>query len=362
MTQQRIGVGVIGVGYWGPKIVRTLTEMDDAEILMASDLAECRLAALKERHPSLHTTTNYRELLDHPKIEAVIVATPIRTHHRLAMDALLAGKHVLVEKPLAASVEEAEELNETAQLVDRQLMVGHTFQYNPAVQKLRELIRSGELGKIFYIDSARLNLGLFQRDINVVWDLAPHDISILLHILRDEPASVCARGAAHVLEDIDDMAHIELDFPDGVKAHIRVSWLDPGKVRRVTVVGSNKMAVFDDTAEEKLRIYDKRVSLRAADGMGGPSFEYHDGEVEVPYLEQVEPLRIQIGHFVKCARTGRRPISDGRIGLEVVRILEAADESRRQDSRRIWLEPSRRHHLTVLPPVPMRRVVAWRAN
>jgi predicted dehydrogenase len=273
------------------------------------------------------------------------------------MEALLAGKHVLVEKPLAASSAECEELIETAKMVGRTLMVGHTFQYNPAVVKLRELIQNGDLGRILYIDCARLNLGLFQRDINVVWDLAPHDLSILLYILREQPESVSATGDAHILPDVDDLARLELRFPGDVKAHVCVSWMDPAKVRRLTVIGSKKMAVFDDTAPNKLQIYDKWVAVRTVDGATTPGFDYHDGEIEVPELEEVEPLKVEIEHYVECIKTGRRPISDGTIGLDVVRILEAADSSRRHDGQPMWIQPSGRPHMEVLPPVRgLRRV------
>lgn len=352
MRRGRVGIGVIGYGYWGPKIVRTLTQMDDAEAIMVADLSEVRLCGVKEQHLAAPTTTDYRRLLDNVDVDAVIVATPIRTHHRLAKEALAQGKHVLVEKPLAASSAECAELNETAQMVDRVLMVGHTFQHNPAVQKLRELIRSGELGNIFYVDSARLNLGLFQRDIDVMWDLAPHDISILLHIMDARPESVSARGAAHVVNGVDDLAQIDLHYPDATMAHIRVSWLDPFKVRRVTVVGSRKMAVFDDVAEHKLQVYDKRVAFQIADGSTDPNFEYHHGDIETPALEPIEPLRAQLQHFVDCIRTGRKPISDGTLGQEVVHIIEAASASRKLESRRIWLRPDPDRSVETVPYLP----------
>jgi len=330
--QRPIGIGVIGCGYWGPNIIRNVANMDIARLAGVSDLSEERLAKLEHTYPGLRTTTDHRQLLNDPAVDAVIIATPIRTHHRLAMEALLQGKHVLIEKPLAPSTSECEELIETAEMVGRVLMVGHTFQYNPAVEKLRQLIRSGDLGRIYYIDCARLSLGLFQRDINVIWDLAPHDLSILIHILGTRPESVSARRAAHVVPGVADLAQIDLQFPGDIMAHVRVSWLDPVKVRRVTVVGSKKMAVYNDGAEDKIKIYDKRVALQATDGETDPVFQYHEGDIETPPIDWVEPLMAQISHFVGCIQTGQTPLSDGRMGLDVVRIMEAADRSRSLDS------------------------------
>lgn len=343
------GIGVIGCGYWGPKIVRCLTQMEDIDSVVICDLSEDRLNELTASYPSLEATTDYREVLEHSRVDSVIIATPIRTHYRLALEALMQGKNVLVEKPLAGSVAEAEAMNEAAATVGRVLMVGHTFQYNPAVKKLRELVRSGELGDIFYIDAARLNLGLFQPDINVIWDLAPHDISILLTLMGCSPEYVRARAYAHVLPGIDDLAHIDLHFPHGVQANVRVSWLSETKVRRVTVVGSQKIAVFADTAEDKLRVYEKRASVRIPEGALVPAFEYVDGEVEVQPLETVEPLQAQIRHFLDCIKFGRRPASDGRVGLEVVRILDAAESSRRLDGQPAWVQPSGRPRLAAVP-------------
>lgn len=337
-ARDRLGVAVVGCGYWGPKIIRNLAEMDGAELVMVCDLSEERLQAVRDRCPSATFVTDYRQVLTNPAIDAVVVATPIRTHHRLAMAALLHGKHVLVEKPLTASVNEAEQLVDAAAIAGRILMVGHTFQYNPAVETLRDLVQSSELGRIYYIDCARLNLGLFQRDINVMWDLAPHDISILLHILGALPSAVSAQGAAHVLRGVDDLAHLSLRFPGDINADIRLSWLDPCKVRRITVVGNRKMAVFDDMVEDKVQVYDRSVALRDVAEFGTPTFDYHDGDVVTPDVPVIEPLRAQIAHFLDCIRTGRRPASDGRAGLEVVRILEAADSSRRHDGQWIALD------------------------
>lgn len=341
MTAHRsVGVGVVGCGYWGPKIIRNLADLDGADLIAVCDMSEERLRPIGQRYPAVNTTTDFRSLLTDPAIEAIVIATPIRTHFKLAMAALLHGKHVLVEKPLTADVTECDQLVEAAEIGGRVLMVGHTFQYNPAVERLRELVAAGELGEIFYVDCARLNLGLFQRDINVLWDLAPHDISILMHVLGAAPEKISTHGAAHVLADVDDLALLNLRFPGGINAHIRLSWLDPCKVRRVTVVGNRRMAVFDDTAEERLRVFDRRVALRFEEGFNGPVFDYHDGEVEIPVLDTVEPLRAQLAHFLACIANGGCPTSDGRMGREVVRVLEAADRSRREDGRWVMLPPA----------------------
>jgi len=335
-TKQAVRIGVVGAGYWGPKLVHNVREMDEAELVAVCDLSEERLGTLKAQYPDLNTITDFRELLRDPSVDALVIATPIRTHYRIALQALNAGKHVLVEKPLTASVAESEALVEAAAAADRRLMVGHTFQYNPAVEKLRDLVQGGALGEVLYVDCARLNLGLFQGDINVVWDLAPHDIAILLHVLGSLPVGVSAYGADHVMKGIDDTAHLTLRFANGVDAHVRLSWLDPHKERRVSVVGSKKMAVFDDTAAQKLTVYDRRVALRGTDLMNRPLFDYHDGAVETPEIAEVEPLRVQLRHFIHCIRSGDSPTSDGRVGMEVVRVLEAADASRAADGR--WIE------------------------
>lgn len=325
-----IKVGVIGCGYWGPKLVRNFYELPQSNITMISDLSQERLNSITQLYGSITPTTDYRQLLD-SDVEAVCIATPIRTHYKLAKEALLAGKHVLVEKPLTASSAEAQELCEIAEARGLTLMVGHTFEYNPGVEKLRELIQSGELGDIYYIDSARLNLGLFQRDINVLWDLAPHDFSIISFLMNGaEPISITARGAAHVMPNIHDVVYVEATFPNNVLVNVHVSWLDPCKVRRTTIVGSEKMAVFNDVTEaEKIRVYDKKVTIPQETGSGQfidfkPS--YFTGDITIPRVAPVEPLKIQLQHFLECIRTGQTPRTSGRVGLKVVRMLEAADQ------------------------------------
>lgn len=325
---RRMKVGVLGAGYWGPKLVRNFQEIPDSDMEVVCDLREDRLAHIRELYPGVRTTTNHKDVLS-SDVDAVAVATPIPTHHRIAREALLAGKHVLVEKPMTANSEEAEDLLELADRLGLTLMVGHTFEYNPAVECLRELVSSGELGRIYYINATRVNLGIFQPDINVVWDLAPHDVSILMFVLGMPPVTVSARGAAYVQPRIHDVAYLTLHFPNEVLADVRVSWLDPCKTRRITVVGSKKMVVYDDVEPiEKIRVYDKGVDVPPySDTLEEFRLSYRYGDITAPPISSVEPLRLECEHFLHCIRTGERPRSDGRDGLEVVRILEAATRS-----------------------------------
>ncbi|MDQ3928372.1 MAG: Gfo/Idh/MocA family oxidoreductase [Chloroflexota bacterium] len=337
-AKEMISVGVIGAGYWGPKHIRNFSELPQARMAMVADLDQGRLAAIQAQYPGIRTTTNYQEMLLSPDIEAIVVATPVSTHARFVREALFAGKHVLVEKPIARTSAEAEELIGLAEAGKRVLMVGHTFLYNPAVRALRELVQSGELGEIYYIHSQRLNLGLFQRDINVIWDLAPHDVSILMYVLGMDPTAASARGSAHVRPGIEDVAYLHLEFPGHVRAEIHLSWLDPNKVRRITVVGSKKMAVYDDVETlEKIRVYNKGVDAPPhTDTFGEFQLSYRYGDIMIPHLPSTEPLRLECGHFLECIQTGATPLSDGRQGLTVVRVLEAAQASL---GDRTWLLP-----------------------
>lgn len=328
-------IGMIGFGYWGPKLTRNFGEIANAELAWVSDLDEARLARVCEQYPSVRTTQDYRDVLA-SDVDAVVIATPVRTHYHLAKEALLAGKHVMIEKPLTASGAEGEEIVELADALGRTLMVGHTFVYNVAVRRLREIVASGELGELYYVDAARLNLGIFRSDVNVLWDLAPHDLSILLYVLGQDPVAVSARGGANVRSDIHDVAYVEVRFPANVIAHFHVSWLEPCKVRRVTIVGSKKMVVYNDLLEtEKIRIYDKGVDRPyETDQFDDFHLTYHYGDVTIPHLPLQEPLRAQCEHFLDCIRTGARPETDGRSGLKVVKILEQADHSLRNGGAR----------------------------
>jgi predicted dehydrogenase len=289
-------------------------------------------------YPQAITTPEHRDLLTDPDIEAVVIATPARTHYALAREALEAGKHVLVEKPLAMGSRQAEALIALADERRRVLMVGHIFEYHPAVRKIKSLIDEGELGQVYYIYSTRVNLGRVQSDINALWSIAPHDISILIYLLGTMPQSVSARGGTFLNGMVEDVVFLVLSFPDGMLGHVHASWLDPSKVRRMTVVGSRRMAVYDDVADEgKIKIYDKGVYRKGEDIYGEFQYRVHSGDIAIPRLDMAEPLRIECVHFAECVRQGRRPQTDGANGLRVVRVLEAAQASLEQGGTTVSL-------------------------
>ncbi len=326
--------GIIGWGYWGPKIARNLESLPHAVITIVADSDAYRLASLAvNQYQSWVRKTTQAEDVFRSDVDGLVIATPVRTHYRLAKEALLHDKHVLVEKPLTANVAEAEELVALAKERERVLMVGHTFEYNPAVNELRKLIQSGDLGKIYCIEAERVNLGLFRSDINVIWDLAPHDISILLYLLGKKPERIKVQANAHLQPHTHDNAHLDLGFEDGMTAHIHVSWLHPCKIRRVTVIGDMRMAVYDDTnPAEMIKIYNKGADVHA-----DPVVSYRNGEITIPYINWVEPLRLECEDFANAIRTGSQPRAHGGIGLEVVRVLAAAQEV---------LEKGERQHVT----------------
>ena len=329
--------GIIGWGYWGPKIARNLDSLAHAAVTMVADLMPQRLAALRMQQPWLQTTIHVQDLLT-ADLDGIVIATPVHTHYQLAKDALLCGKHVLVEKPLTASVREAEELVTLAQRQHLTLMVGHTFEYSPAINKLRQLIQSGELGRIYSVESQRVNLGLFRNDVNVIWDLAPHDISILLYLFNTLPLSVSVQSHAHLHSELCDGAHMDLAFADEITAHIHVSWLYPYKLRRMTVIGDARMAVYDETMpSEMLKIYDRGVDLHT-----DASVSYRHGAITLPYIDPIEPLRLECEDFVHAIRTGERPRAHGEVGLAVVRVLEYAvqEERRWKDAKTTFFLPS----------------------
>ncbi|NJN19740.1 MAG: Gfo/Idh/MocA family oxidoreductase [Oscillochloris sp.] len=321
-------VGVIGSGYWGPNLIRNFAELPNAEVVAVADLNPERLNNLQARYPDLVLTADYRSLfaLD---LAAVVVATPPHTHYAITRDCLLHGLHVLVEKPLALNSLESQELIEIARVNGLVLMVGHTFEYNNAVLELRRLIDGGEIGDVYYIDAVRVNLGLFQPKLNAMWDLAPHDISILLYLIGHDVTSVSATGSACVFDSIHDIVYMNLTFGSGVTAHIRVSWLDPNKTRRITVVGSKKMVVYDDVeTSEKIKIYDKGVERPPyTETFDDFQCSYRSGNVHIPQINFTEPLRQECQHFVDCIINRQVPRSNGVVGLNVVKILEAADWS-----------------------------------
>ncbi|MCS6880710.1 MAG: Gfo/Idh/MocA family oxidoreductase [Oscillochloridaceae bacterium] len=327
-----VRVGVIGYGYWGPNLVRNFVELPEVELVAVADLHLSRLAKVKRRYPTTLITQDYRDLFD-LGLDAAVVATPPTTHYAIARDCLQHNLHVLVEKPLTVNGAHAEELIDLAHARRRVLMVGHTFEYNAAVRELKRLIDSGELGQIYYVDAVRANLGLFQSKTNVLWDLAPHDVSIILYLLGHNIETVSAQGTACLLNGVHDNVYLHLRFAHGVTAHARLSWLDPSKTRRITVVGSRKMVVYDDVeAIEKIRIYDKGVEhMLPDDGNGDVSFNYRHGNMVIPHVPVSEPLHDQCQHFISCIMTNTEPQSNGAVGLKVVRILEQADFSLRNN-------------------------------
>lgn len=322
-----IKVGVAGCGYWGSKHLRVVDELPESELAAICDPNAAQLKKAAARYGGALPTQSFDELLA-SGVEAVVVATPANTHFPLVRQALLAGRHVLVEKPMAASTEEALELVHLAEERGLTLMVGSTFLYSAPVRFLRELVQGGGLGRPLYIHSARLNFGLLRQDVDVLWDLAPHDLAIISYVLDQAPVSLGARVVHCTGAALPEVAHADLRFRDDVLAHVEVSWLHPAKVRRLTIVGSAGMAVYDDVAAgEAVRIYDRKVTPRPAKNGGPPPVDYSFGDVRIPHLEEVEPLQAQCAHFLQCIRTGERPLSDGRHGLEVVRILEALERS-----------------------------------
>ena len=325
----QIGVGVIGCGYWGPKLARNFYDLPNATLVAVADLREDRLAELVKVYPSINATRNYRELFSND-IEAIVIATPVNLHFPLACDALQAGKHVLVEKPITAVADQAQELIDLAAQQNLTLMVGHTFEFNPAVEAVREIVQSGELGEIYYINSIRANLGLLQPDINVIWDLAPHDISILRYVLGSDPQRVSARGAVFVNKshNLHEVAYVNMQFQNGVMANLQLSWLDPVKQRAITIVGSKKMLVYDDIAADKVVIFDIGVEVPQY-SITEEEFRasYRHGDETVYPLNWAEPLRNECNHFIECIQTGTTPRSDGIDGLRVLRVLETAQRS-----------------------------------
>jgi len=340
LSERSLRVGVIGAGYWGPNLVRNFFEAPGADAVAVCDLSDERLDAIRKRYPSVKTTRDHRELIADTSIDAICVATPVSTHHQLATEALRAGKHVLVEKPLARTIDEAEALVALADEVNRVLAVGHTFVYNPAVTKVRQILESKQIGSIYYVDSQRVNLGLHQFDINVLWDLGPHDVSIMLYWLGEEPEWVSCTGARYIQPTIEDVVFLEMGFPSGTIAHAHLSWLAPGKRRVMTVVGSKRMVVYDDVeVAEKVKVFDHGVERMDADELRR---SYRAGDIHAPRIATTEALQIEVRDFIDAIRRGRRPLSDGHAGVRVVRVLDAGMRSLRENGSRVpYREPAR---------------------
>jgi predicted dehydrogenase len=338
-----INVGVIGYGYWGPYLVRNFAETPGSQVVGVSDLRPERLALAQSRYPVIETTTDYRDLLADARIDAIAIVTPVLTHFELAMQALRAGKHVLVEKPLAATSEQAIRLIEEASRRNRVLMVDHTFVYTGAVRKIRELVTSDELGDIYYYDSVRVNLGLFQHDVNVIWDLAVHDVSIMDYVLPSQPCAVSATGMSHVPGEPENVAYLTLFFDGPLIAHINVNWLAPVKVRRTLIGGSRKMIVYDHLEPgEPVKVYDKGIIINNdPESVYRMLVDYRVGDMWAPQIDRTEALRTEVLHFISCIEQGECPVTDGEAGLRVVRILEAATQSMAEKGQLMELETVR---------------------
>jgi predicted dehydrogenase len=330
----KIRVGVIGCGYWGPNLLRNLAENESAELTWICDLDVGRVAAMGRRYPAARQTDDHQMLMSDPELDAVVIATPVWTHYSFARQALEAGKHVLVEKPLTATVAEAEQLVELAERNGLTLMVDHTFVYTGAVRKIKELVDRGELGDLLYFDATRINLGLFQNDINVVWDLAPHDLSIMDFVIGRQPEAVAATGSCHIKKGIENIAYVMLRFPDEFMAHFHFNWLSPVKIRHTLIAGSRKMVVYDDIEPtEKVRVYDSGVTATEKENELDREaayrtlVSYRTGDVWVPKLDSTEALRYVCEEFLAAINEQRAPLTDGHAGVRVVRLLEAAQQS-----------------------------------
>jgi len=335
-----INVGIVGCGYWGPNLVRNLRSLPECGVKLVCDLDQDRLAHMKQLYPEVTATTEFEHLIQDDEIDAILIATPVWTHFDLAKKCLTANKHTFVEKPMASSVDECRQLIEIAKEKQLVLMVGHTFIYSTPVRKVKEIVDNGDIGELLCINSERLNLGLFQKDINVAWDLAPHDISIILYVMGLTPVSVNCQGKAHVTRGIEDVTNMTLNFENGGFATIQNSWLYPNKVRRMTFVGSKRMILYDDTEPlEKIKIYDKRVETPPHyDTFAEFQYSYHYGDMYCPHLKQIEPLKVQCQHFLDCIRTGSEPQSSGMSGFQVIQVLEAASKSIEIEGAKVDIE------------------------
>ncbi len=347
-----VNIGIIGCGYWGPNLLRNFNSLSNCRVKMAAELDDSRILYLNQKFPSVRTTKNYKDLFAN-EIDAVVIATPPTTHYAMAKEALTHKKHLLVEKPLAMNSVDAQELIDLAAQNMCTLMVGHTFEFNAAVRTMKKYVQSGEVGKPYYIYSQRLNLGIIRRDVNALWNLAPHDISILLYLFEKMPVSVSARGYAFIQPGIEDLIFMTLQFPDDLVAHVHVSWLDPNKVRRMTLVGSKKMVVYDDTSDAKIKIYEKGItkanineSLGRYDDFGEFQLMKSAGNVVFPKIDFIEPLGVECANFIDAITNQTKPLTDGENGLRVVRILEAAQKSLENSGQTIELAES---HVLIFP-------------
>jgi predicted dehydrogenase len=335
-----INVGIIGYGYWGPNLVRNFYELPESRVITVSDINPSRLELVGSRYPTITAINNYQDLIKNPKIDAVVIATPVSTHFELALAALRAGKHILIEKPITETSEQALRLIDEAARRGLTVMVDHTFIYTGAVRKMRELVANREIGDLYYFDSVRVNLGLFQHDVNVIWDLAVHDISIMDFVLSERPCSVSATGVSNIPGEPENLASLSFFYQQPIMAHIQVNWLAPVKVRRTLIGGSKKMIVYDDLEpSEKVKVYDKGIDVNSSpESVYSMLISYRTGDMCAPKLDMTEALQTEARHFVQCVENGDRPVSDGEAGLRVVRMLETATQSMKERGRPVELK------------------------
>jgi predicted dehydrogenase len=334
-----IGIGVIGYGYWGPNLVRNFVETPGSKVVMVSDLRQERLKQVQTRYPTIETTCDHQELLTNPKVDAVVIATPVSTHFTLGMQALQNGKHVLIEKPMTATSDDSNHLIDEAERRHQILMVDHTFVYTGVVRKIHDMVSKNELGDLYYYDSVRINLGLFQHDVSVIWDLAVHDLSIMDYILPFHPVAVSATGMSHIPDQPEDIAYLTLYYQNHFIAHIHVNWLAPVKVRRTYLSGSRKMLVYDDLEpSEKIKLYDKGIVLKdQPESIYRMLVGYRTGDMWAPQIDSTEALKVEAQHLIECINEGTSPVTDGQAGKRVVRILEAAAQSLSQHGNPVEL-------------------------
>jgi predicted dehydrogenase len=335
---RQVNIGIVGLGYWGPNLLRVLMDMPGVEVTWLCDLDEERLHGFARRYPGATATTSFEDLLEDPALDATVIATPVFSHYDLASRSLQAGKSTLVEKPLSSSSEKAQELIELADQAGLTLMCGHTFVYSPPVRSVKRLIEEGQLGEIYFISSSRVNLGLHQRDVSVIWDLAPHDFSILLYWLEELPTTVTAVGRDSIVRGIPDVAFIDLRFPSEILAHVELSWLAPSKLRRTVIVGSEKMVVYDDGSAEPVRVFDHGVVYKDPETFGQYQLSYRTGDIVSPKIDAAEPLALELQDFVASVRHGEPPEGSVELARDVIRLIEASETSLTEGGRQVHMD------------------------
>jgi len=333
-----INVGVIGYGYWGPNVARNFNACDGAKLIAICDLNQKRLKFAKSNFPFVKTYSNPKDLMSSEEIDVVAVVTPVFTHYELAIMALENDKNIFVEKPFTSNVAQGEKIINLAEKKNLKIMVDHTFLFTGAVMKMREIVDSGELGSLYFYDSVRVNLGLFQHDINVIWDLVPHDFSIMNHLIDENPTAVSAWGTGHFGNGLEDVAYVAVHFDNGFIAHFHCNWLSPVKIRKTLISGDKKMLVWDDlSSDEKIKVYDRGVNIKNTEGIHNLLVSYRSGDMHVPKVDNTEALKLEVEYFAECIEKNQKPINDGEAGLNVVKMLEAADKSLKSDCKKIKL-------------------------